>query len=195
MKSYLLGILISVVLLYSPFSFSQHFESSAFGGPVLKFTTLKSQGALIAGGRAGWMINKSIVLGGGIYGLISNVKSGLFDTKSNQNVLLGMNYGGLEFEYIFLSESVVHASLDMLFAGGGVYFSVPNKNVPHTNYFSQDMLVWEPEFNLELRIAKWFNLAAGVSYRIITSYGVNYGISKDDLKGLNGVLTFKFGTY
>lgn len=195
MKSLVLGILISTVLLYSPFSFSQHFESDAFGAPVFKFTSLKGQGALIIGGRGGWMINKSIVLGGGLYALVSNVKSGIVDPKSNQDVLMGLNYGGLEFEYIFLSEAFVHASLDMLFAGGGVTFSVPNKNIPHTNYFSQDLLVWEPEVNLELKIVKWFHLAAGVSYRIITSYGVNYGVSKDDLKGLNGVLTFKFGTY
>ncbi len=195
MKSFLLFIWMAAVLLYAPFILSQSFESSAFGAPVFKFTTLKGQSALLIGGRGGWMINKSIVLGGGFYALANNVKSGIIDPQNGQNVSMGFNYGGLEFEYIFLSEASIHASLDMLLAGGGVTFVASNQNTSHLNYYSQDLLVWEPEVNIEFKIVNWLHLAAGISYRIISSYDGYYGISKGDLSGYNGVLTFKFGTY
>ncbi len=195
MRSFLPVLIIVVILLFQANSFGQKIESSAFGAPVFKFTTLKGQTALLIGGRGGWMINKSIVLGGGIYGLINKVKSGNIDSQTGQNVSMGFNYGGLEFEYIFLSEASIHASLDMLFAGGGVTFVASNENTSHLNYYSQDLLVWEPEANIEFKIVNWLHLAAGISYRIISSYDGYYGISKGDLSGYNGVLTFKFGTY
>ena len=195
MRTFLSVFIVIIFLLFPSVSFGQKIESSAFGAPVLKFTSLKGQSALVLGARGGWMINKSIVLGGGFYSLVNNVKSGIIDPQNGQNVSMGFNYGGLELEYIFLSEASIHASLDMLFAGGGVTFVASNENTSNLNYFSQDLLVWEPEVNLEFKIVNWLHLAAGISYRIISSYSAYYGISKDDLTGINGVFTFKFGTY
>ena len=176
-------------------SFAQNTDYSAFGAPVVKFTSLLNQNSIILGGRFGWMIDKSIVLGGGIYALSSNVKTRIIDPVSKQDALLGLTYGGLEFEYVLLADEPIHASIDMLFAGGGVTYQVPDKNVSHTSYFSQNLLVWEPQVNLEFKVVDWLHLDAGLSYRMISSYDSYYGVSKNDLKGMNGVLTFKFGKY
>jgi hypothetical protein len=173
----------------------QQNDGGAFGAPVIKFTSIGGQNATLVGGRFGWVIDGSIVLGGGFYGLTSKVKTNVIDPVSGQDVLLGFNCGGLELEYIFFSDSKIHASLDMFFAGGGLTYSVHDKSVAHTNYYSQDLLLWEPQANVEFEIADWFHLDAGVSYRIITSYDIVYGISKDDLKGISALLTFKFGRY
>ncbi len=194
MKKFLI-FLFAGFLLITTKSFSQQNINSAFGAPVIKFTSLVGQNAVLAGGRFGWVINKSIVLGGGIYGLVNSVNTNVTDPISGQNLLLGFNCGGLEFEYVFFSEKPIHASVDMLFAGGGVTYAVGNKNVPHTSYFSQNLLVWEPQINIEFKIVDWFHLAAGASYRMITSYKDYYGVSSNDLKGLTGLLTFKFGKY
>ncbi len=193
----LFTIIIFVAIFFSNFSLfaQQDNNNSAFGAPVIKYTSLVGQDAVMLGGRFGWMIDKSIVLGGGIYSLVSNVKTNFIDPISGQNVILGLNCGGLEFEYIFFSDEPVHGSIDMLFAGGGVTYSVENKNVPHTSYFSQNLLVWEPQINIEFKIVDWFHLATGVSYRLISSYNGYFGITSNDLKGLTGLLTFKFGKY
>ncbi len=194
-KYYFNIYLFCFLFLIKPAFAQQNDNNSAFGAPVIKFTSLAGQSSVMFGGRFGWMINKSIVLGGGIYGLVSKVKTGMTDPISGQDVLLGFNCGGLEFEYVFLSEKPVHFSIDMLFAGGGITYSVTNKSVDHTSYFSQNLLLWEPQFNIEYEVVDWLHLAAGVSYRIITSYKGYYSISQDDLKGFSGLITFKFGRY
>lgn len=176
-------------------SFAQSTEYGAFGAPVVKYTRLINQSSIILGGRFGWIINKSIILGGGVYALASNVKTNMIDPKSGQDVLLGVTYGGLEFEYVLFPNEPVHASIDMLFAGGGLTFEVPNRSVPHTSYFSQDMLVWEPGINLEFDVVDWLHIDAGAGYRIISSYKTNYGVGISNLEGMSGILTFKFGKY
>ncbi len=188
-------ILFFISLAFLNNSFAQTAGNSAFGAPVIKFTSLNNQNALILGGKFGWMINRSIVLGGGIYALSGNVKTGIIDPVSKQDAMLGLTYGGLEFEYVILADEPVHASIDMLFAGGGVTYEVPDRNVPHTSYFSQNLLVWEPEFNLEFKVINWLHIDTGISYRMISSYDSYYGVSKNELRGINGVLTFKFGKY
>ncbi len=184
-----------IILLFNPKLFSQSFESSAFGAPVFKYTSIAGQNALIIGGRFGWIINKSIVLGGGFYGLASRVNTGYLDAKSGQNVMLGLNFGGLELEYIIFPESFVHGSVGMLLAGGGTYYSVENTNVPHGSYFSQDLLLWEPSINIEFNVLPWLHTDINISYRIITSYPENYNISRNDLAGTSVGLSFKFGKY
>ncbi len=194
MKRIIYSAILFFFLLNSKIS-AQGFESSAFGAPVLRYTSLAGQSAFIAGGRFGWIINKSIVLGGGLYGLISNVSTGYKDNPSGQNVMLGMNFGGLELEYIFFPESFIHGSIDMLFAGGGTYYSVQNTNVPHSSYFSQDLLLWEPSINIEINVLPWLHTDLNYSYRIITSYPANYNISTRDLEGSSIGLVLKFGKY
>jgi len=127
--------------------------------------------------------------------LVNKVKTNIVDPLSGQDVMLGFNCGGLEFEYIFFPDSKIHASFDMFLAGAGDTFSVPDKSVPHTSYYSQDLLLWEPQVNIEFEAADWLHIDAGVSYRIITGYDITNGISRDDLKGLSALVTFKFGRY
>lgn len=139
MKSFLIIIFVFILFFSYSLRAQQNNDNSAFGAPVIKYTSLVGQNAILVGGRFGWMIDKSIVLGGGIYGLVNKVNTNITDPISGQNVILGFNCGGLEFEYIFLADEPVHGSIDMLFAGGGATYSVENKNVPHTSYFSQNL--------------------------------------------------------
>lgn len=175
--------------------FAQVADGGAFGAPVIKFSSIGGQNAIITGGRFGWVIDSSIVLGGGFYSLTNKVKTGTIDQINGSDVLLGFNCGGLEFEYLFYSGSKVHFSIDMFFAGGGLTFSASDNNTKHANYFSQDLLLWEPQLNVEFDLADWLHLDTGISYRIISGYTESYGISLNDLKGISAAVTFKFGSY
>jgi hypothetical protein len=48
--------------------FSGNVEHGGFGGPVVKFTQIKDEFGVLVGGRGGWIINHSFVLGAGGYG-------------------------------------------------------------------------------------------------------------------------------
>jgi hypothetical protein len=172
---------------------AQGFESGAFGAPVFKYTRLANQPALMIGGKGGWIINKRLVLGAGIYALSSNVKSPYVIEQTGQSLMFNFNYGGLEFEFLLLPQSKFNLTFDMLLAGGGLEFYAKNKR--NVNYGSIDLLVWEPQLNFETELFKWLHADAGVSYRIISSYSEFRKVTKDDLQGLSFLLTFKFGAY
>ncbi len=183
-------IFISVLLI--SVSSAQELESGAFAAPVLKYTKLVNQSALIIGGKIGWIINKRIVLGAGYYALSSNVKSSEFNSEYNKNLMLRFNYGGIELEYLLLKDTKYNLSLDMLFAGGGVDFYLADVN---KKFSYRNLLVWEPEINFEMELFDWLHADAGVSYRMISSYIEVYNMTRNDLQGVNFLLILKFGKY
>ena len=183
-------IFISVLLI--AVSSAQELESGAFAAPVLKYTKLVNQSALIIGGKIGWIINKRIVLGAGYYALSSNVKSSEFNSEYNKNLMLRFNYGGIELEYLLLKDTKYNLSLDMLFAGGGLDFYLADVN---KKFSYRNLLVWEPEINFEMELFDWLHADAGVSYRMISSYIEVYNMTRNDLQGLNFLLILKFGKY
>ena len=186
---------ISFLLCFTTIISAQN-KFGAFGAPVIKYTSIYNQNALILGGRFGLVINESIVIGGGFYGNINGIHTDYIDTPSGQKVMLNMNYGGLEFEYILFPHSTIHGSIGILLAGGGLYFGVSDKSVPHNSYSKLDLLVYEPSVNIELNSLSWLHIDLNISYRIITSYNhAVYGIDKNDLTGSSVGLIFKFGGY
>jgi len=197
-KTFLL-LFFGIVFISKSF-YAQENSNGAFGAPVIKFSSIAGQNATLVGGRFGWVIDSNFVLGGGIYSLVNDVKTNNVDPVSGQDVLLGFNCGGVELEYIFFPGNYIHASVDMFFAGAGTTYGVSNKNVPHTSYYSQNLLLWEPQVNIEFNIVDWFHIDTGVSYRICAKPGTlefsnDGGISLQNLSGLSVLCTFKFGKF
>ena len=185
------------IIYFSGFNtISAQNKYTAFGAPSIKYASLLNQSALILGGKFGLIINENIVIGGGFYGIINDVHTGFIDVPSGQNVVMNFNYGGLELEYIFFPGSLIHGSLELLLAGGGVYYDVSDKSLPHNNYAKVNFLVYEPSFNIEYNAVNWLRIVLNISYRIITSYDFeNYGVSQKDLNGLTAGLILKLGSY
>jgi hypothetical protein len=153
-------------------------ESGGFGAPVVKFSEIGSEFAVFAGARGGWIINHTLVLGLGGYGLASNIGEFPFERE------VEFGYGGLELEYINNSDNVVHFTIYTLIGAGGV-----------TSLFdtAEAVFVLEPAANLEVNLTKWFRLGAGGGYRFVS--GADQVLSSEDLSAFFGVLTFKFGSF
>jgi hypothetical protein len=199
-KKLILLSFIAVIVLSVNSSFPQQIDGGAFGAPVVKFSSIAGQNAIQAGGKFGWVIDSSIVLGGGLYALVNGIKTGIVDPVSGQNVLLGFNCGGIELEYIIYPGNNIHASVGMFIAGAGTTYGVSDKSVSHSSYFSQNLLLWEPQVNIEFNIVNWFHLDIGISYRYCVQPGTenfyNVGkISLASLSGLSVLFTFKVGSY
>lgn len=184
---------------------ANEYSNGGFGAPVLKYTTLNRQGGLIIGGRGGWIINHSLILGGGMYALVSEVQVDVIDgdiiLKDGDN--LHLRYGGFEIEFIFSPLSVFHVSVYTLLGMGSIsYRNIVQENFDDSdnNYHMWDsfmgnqFFIAEPAINLEVNVTTFFHLALGASYRFTN--GAEYQtVTDNNISGLSGMLTFKFGKF
>jgi hypothetical protein len=177
--------------------FQNDVKTGGFGGPVVKYTRIKGQDALMVGGRGGWILNHSLVLGGGGYAVVTEVDApeGVLPLEGPLDIEFGCL--GFELEYLVHPNSLTHLSLYTLIGGGTVRFvkdvgpaTESNEQAGETDF----VLTLEPAVSAELNVTKWFRLAAGASYRVVA--GVEQvGLKNRDFNGLAATLTFKFGRF
>ncbi len=167
-----------------------------FGGPVFKLTQIAGEDALVSGGRGGLIINRQLVVGLGGYATSSdNIRTG-FEFGNGDDGSLGLEYGGLELEYILRPSRVAHVTFYTLLGGGmAKYESTRNSGSGvATQRLESEVFVFEPAVNLELNVTRWFRTTVGLGYRYVD--GSELPLAGDrDLSGGVGTLTFKFGSF
>ena len=157
---------------------------------MVKAGPVNGETGVFVGGRGGWIINHTFVLGGGGYGLATNVKTRTADSVLGNRLMLG--YGGLELEYIASSNKLVHLSITALVGGGGVGYQ-ESANRMNSNA-SDAFFIVEPGIHANLNVSPFFRIAAGVTYRYVA--GLTSKLSSNaDISGPTGSLTLKFGKF
>ena len=186
MKKKLL-ILILLVLIVPIFAYAEEktligdgLEHGGYGGPVVKFMSLGGNLGVIIGGRGGWIINHMFVIGGGGYGIASDITIDGND--------LQMDYGGFELEYIWRSDAVVHFTIHTGLGWGKV-------EMRDGAYVSDRFFYIEPTFNGEVNIISWLRINAGVGYFWVDDIEGMPGLSRSDVRGITGTLVVKFGWF
>ena len=201
MKSLFCFLIVAVVLPLSAQERTlfdiEHIEHGGYGAFVTKVTTINGEGAVLMGGRGGWIINHVFAIGGGGYGLVNNIHSKNIGPWGERFVSLG--YGGLDLEAIVNSDDIVHFSVHTLIGAGGVGFRndwIDGWNNNYNNYdrHTNGFFVAEPGINLDLNITPWFRASAGASYRYIVG-ATSDASTNADLSGPSGMLTFRFGKF
>lgn len=165
-------------------------ESGGFGGPVVKVGNVYDETAVIIGGRGGWIINHQYILGGGVYGLVTEIPSRLIP-----DLEMTMGYGGIEIEYIRRPNKLTHLSFIILLGGGGVGFSEPGTDTDENEYEYKSFYMAEPSVQLMLNVTQFFRAGIGGSYRFVKGVTGSGELSNDDIGGPTFVITFKFGTF
>lgn len=165
---------------------SGHVDHGGFGGMSLKFTEFDDQFALLIGGKGGWIVNHSIVLGGAGYGLVTNV-----DAPSSR-YYLNVGYGGGIMEFVVASDRLFHLSAGVLIGGGAItYRDWDYEIIRHTE---DAFFVLEPGADLVLNVAPGFRIGLGVSYRFMHDVDL-FGLTDDSMSGPSASLTLKFGHF
>ena len=168
-------------------------ESGGFGGPAVKVTTLNGETAVFVGGRGGWIINHSFVLGGAGYGLVTNVNAKITDSVHQ---FIEMGYGGLDLEYIASSDDLIHLSIGLFIGGGGIGYKHGDDDDDRfdDHHPMKGFFILEPSVHANLNVTHFFRIAGGVSYRYVN--GLKSTLSTNtDLSGPSVVLTLKFGKF
>lgn len=177
--------------------FEKETETSGFGGPVVKYTSIHNQRAVMVGGRGGWIIDHSFIIGGGAYGMVTEVNAPAAVMPQQGPLDIKFEYGGLELEYLFEPNSLGHFGLYLLIGGGTIKYvkdlggdGESNEQVGDNDY----VFLWEPAVTAELNVTTGFRLNAAASYRRVNGV-TQVGLRQSDFSGLTATLTFKFGTF
>jgi hypothetical protein len=166
-------------------------RNGGFGAPVVKFTEVDGRFGVLVGGRGGWIIDGSVVVGGGGYALANTSNFEHLANGAGDSGRLGMAYGGLELGYAHRTEGSVHLALGMLIGAGGAAWEPDDGSDSRVD---DSFFVVEPEIDVVVRATQVFRVALGVGYRL--TRGVNLlELGDSDLSGPAGVVVFQFGSF
>lgn len=164
-------------------------DHGGYGGPVLKGIQIGDKPGLMVGGRGGWIIDHTFIVGGGGYGLVTEV-----DAPGDS--LLNLGYGGLSVDLVLRSDELIHLTVGSMFGAGGIGLR-SRDGMDMNDEFQNDQnefFVMEPEVNVELNVASFFRLCGGVSYQYFDGIDA-FGFTDEHFNGLAANLMFKFGTF
>lgn len=188
------------ILLFPVYLSAQH---GAFISPVVKYTSVNSQSAAIYGVKAGWIINKTFVIGGAFYSLGTKTEQPWVDPVANNTPYLWFNTGGLNFEYFVLRHEPLSLSLELFLGGSAVKLRARDESRPFTDMYGGDFLLFEPQINANYDFNEWLHLSLGISYRHASGFnkypnldspGTGF-ITIKDLSGPAASLSLVFGMY
>ena len=162
-----------------------------FGAPVVKFTQIDDRFGVLVGGRGGWIINGSLVIGGGGYGLANLDNFEHVTNASGDRGRLSMGYGGLELTYVLRPDELVHLTLGVLIGAGGVVWNPLGSSGRQED---DPFFITEPELDVVLNVTRFMRLALGAGYRLVRGVEL-FDLGDGDISGLAGVVTLKFGSF
>jgi len=136
------------------------------------------------GGRAGFIINRALLIGIEGYGLVNEI-----EVSTPRNRLLDFGYGGLFLGYVNRSQKLVHLSIHSLIGGGGLHY-----RPDYYDDWVDAIFIVEPGADLILNVTRRFRIGLGGSYRFVSGVDLD-GLSNDEIGGLSASLVFKFGRF
>ena len=205
----LFALLFSIAISSSLFAqsetlFDSDMRHGGYGGPVVKFTSVNGEFGVMVGGYGGWLINGQLMLGGGGYGLVSDIAASEATQKAyyanGPKLYFDMGYGGGIIEFIAANNNLVHFSVHTLIGAGSVQYRTYryadfDDDYRKVNIDPDAFFVLEPGANVELNVAPWMRTMIGGSYRYVSGINRTVGVGNEDLRGFSGNITFKFGTF
>ncbi len=175
-------------------------KHGGYGAASIYLTEIQDKSAILIGGRGGWIINHSMVIGLGGYGIANAPQyDNIFDDNKGQ--LYG-GYGGLLFEGILFPKSPIHVSIPVLVGAGGVSYSELRRSrgvdfddeFYRDSFYSDAFFVVEPGIEIEANVIKYFRFGIGVNYRYTADLELP-NTSSDMLDGFSAGVVLKFGKF
>jgi hypothetical protein len=170
--------------------FSGDIESGGYGAFFTKIGPIADQTGYFVGGKGAWLINHTVGIGGGGYGLTNPIR---IDGVEDMQMQFGC--GGFMLEFIINSDELVHFDVSALIGGGGLAYEVFDASLPYgRTYTEHPFFMLEPSAHLVLNVSHFFRIAAGGSYRHVNGVTSTY-LSDNDLSGFSGEIVFMFGLF
>lgn len=169
------------------------YSSGGYGGPAVRLSAVDGQFATFFGGYGAWFFNQKFSIGGGGFGLVSNLPVPDRDRiDPNLDLHYDMGYGGVMFGYTISSNRILHLHTDVLVGGGSIeqdYEGEDDFTVTESEFF-----VFEPGAHLEINIAPFLRATGGITYRLVSGSDTP-GIRDRDLSSMSLAISLKFGAF
>jgi hypothetical protein len=165
---------------------SRGMRNDVMAAPMFKFSMLGEEPGFLAGGKLGWIINHSYLVGLEGYWLVNDVPGP--STAAGQRPDLTLSYGGITLEYILLPQDMVHFSFSTLAGIGAVRYD------DGLMEFNDTYWLVEPSLNTYLNLTQYLQLGLGVGYRYVGDVDL-VDLEDEDLSGFSATLSVNFGTY
>ena len=209
----------SLLLLLYCFLSSQVYADSVsvfqngYGSLVMKRTSVQERINTVFGFRSGWILNRSVIVGVGIYGMIDKIDVSNDEGGNIIESKINFGYGGFEAEYIRKLNKRYHFTIHSLFGigalsydgVGGLLFRSKNddyyenfydsnfyKNMGYPNAENDWLVVFEPSFNVGITVAETLRIVAGLSYRAVAGVELK-GLDNSDISGPGVSVVITFG--
>lgn len=173
--------------------FSDEIQSGGYGAPVVKFSTLDNDFAVLVGGQGAWIINHAFAVGGAGYGFVTTHyldQSNLGFAERTEG-----GYGGLLLEYYVLPLEIVHFRISSIIGAGGMVLLEGRRGDYHQPTIDDTaFFVAEPGAGIGVTVTSVFRVSVEASYRFIVGSSL-LGLSDSDLSGPAGMISFQFGAY
>jgi hypothetical protein len=160
---------------------------------VIEYTRLRGQDAVMLGGRGGWYVTPALVLGGGLYGTLTEVDAPT-EAVADAPGPLDVKYEkfGLELEYHARSSSRVHPTFAAFVGGAAARYVRDGTNEQHGE--TDFLLVVEPAAGIEWSVARWLRLNVAVAFRL-SGPVEQAGLREQDVHGPAVRLASKVGRF
>lgn len=173
-------------------------HSSGYGAASNKFTRINGEFANMPELYGGWFINHKLLIGLEVAATTNRIPV-LAENQEIDGDRVSYQYGqfGLMTEYSIASHKRFHLNVNMV-TGAGFLVQYDrqddewdfDKSDRKSNFF----FLMEPGIQLEANLFKWMRFSPGVSYRRVFGSS-SKGLSDNDISGISGNLTLKFGRF
>ena len=189
-----LTFLFGLGLLISSFTLKAQDETlinsgtsvGGFFGIITEVGSINGTATPSMGGGVGLVLDNLFI---GAYGLATaNYEGYLQGDDAN----LDIAHGGLWLGYNYKTYKLVHLYSSAKVGWGAVDI---DPDLDFNRRGSLDaVFVVTPEVGVELNVARWFRIAASLSYRVVSGVDAA-GLSNNDFGGLNAGITMRFGWF
>jgi hypothetical protein len=158
-----------------------------FAGPLMQFTVIDDNFALMMGGGGG------ISFGNLFFGGYGIGKTNEISYKTNINHVLGFGHGGLWIGYIIRPKKSIHLSLSSQIGWGQISEKIKLPDDVYEKLYSDKITAITPIAEVEFNLSRFFKLGAGVSWTYIG--GITSPYNTKDFSNPAFHLAFKFGWF
>lgn len=153
---------------------------SGFGGPIIEFSMIEGDFAVLNGGGGAVLFNQSFFIGGYGLGLSTNhMRPDLIDITGIERPRVSFGHGGFWLGYIHNPKNAIHFGASAKLGWGQISVYDEFFNYAEFDNFSgrDNIFAVNPQIEIEANFTSWMKVNIGVGYRLVAGIDKQYSLN------------------